>query len=777
MSDIKNNFSSDVLTKKIIDLYESIDKGNSARLLVDRYISQITSTQVYEGNLSPDVAYSQLRGFGIPETQAKNSATSVQLNENAGRVSDSALIWRLSLLENFIKDLKVYDWLSPISSFIEESNKSLRENEISILLERIIYDLENSKNVSYYKNAILKLVEARESSNPVFFIVNEMETEKWIPLINQLFEYCQKIKGSVSGSNPNFTVSKIYSPIEFIEESEDFTFFSKVPIRVNEGKLEVVDFEGTSTKFKNLSKLVESSKISENTIKIYPNHKNLVELKFNESGVNVKLNGSVVESENLNSALDSNGLTRYTDQSVKSMINFAIEEGNSISEIDFGYRVKSNIYEGLMVNVFELNDNIYIQKINESMMLNDLILAESAEDAVDIVKDFMNYDISESISHLLESEKADEIYRESEIEKIQNRINFLNESKENLIRKSKLIGVEGSGKIKSAIEFLDEEILEQTKNLSNISSELIVENRGISEDNETLNETINESEAISEASKSEIEEAIANVESKLRQYRSKHPNTMHPFDPQKKMKDYVKYLESSLANLKASLSNVSESTDSSVNESHFKVGDKVKCKDSGNYGEIVKLDKPKGEDDEKYYSVKTDDGEIIKYAPKDLKIKETTLNESRIKDPTKVKKGDKAEAYNGEVNTVIDIVQAKDWKKVNKYDDSGWMDGSDFEDIIDFKEDYLIAVKSPDGENIVYVYGGDGAAVYESESVNESKCQPGKDYIIDGVVYTYEGFVGDLHIFNSKDLDEKSALNLTSEDLTKYEDSGKIKEA
>lgn len=60
-----------------------------------------------------------------------------------------------------------------------------------------------------------------------------------------------------------------------------------------------------------------------------------------------------------------------------------------------------------------------------------------------------------------------------------------------------------------------------------------------------------------------------------------------------------------------------------LTESHFKVGDKVKCKTSGMKGEVVKLDKEHGDDDEKYYTVKREDGKEMKMAPEDM----TKLNE------------------------------------------------------------------------------------------------------------------------------------------------------
>ena len=61
-----------------------------------------------------------------------------------------------------------------------------------------------------------------------------------------------------------------------------------------------------------------------------------------------------------------------------------------------------------------------------------------------------------------------------------------------------------------------------------------------------------------------------------------------------------------------------------LTESHFKVGDEVKCKASGMEGKVVKVD-PKEEG--KYYTVKREDGKEMKYAPDELKLDEATKPE------------------------------------------------------------------------------------------------------------------------------------------------------
>ena len=73
-----------------------------------------------------------------------------------------------------------------------------------------------------------------------------------------------------------------------------------------------------------------------------------------------------------------------------------------------------------------------------------------------------------------------------------------------------------------------------------------------------------------------------------------------------------------------------------LNESHFAIGDKVECIKSGMTGEVIGMDKAHGEDDEEYYSVKREDGEVMKYAPSDLKLvemAESKVNEEYIELP------------------------------------------------------------------------------------------------------------------------------------------------
>lgn len=82
------------------------------------------------------------------------------------------------------------------------------------------------------------------------------------------------------------------------------------------------------------------------------------------------------------------------------------------------------------------------------------------------------------------------------------------------------------------------------------------------------------------------------------------------------------------------LKNFESFVNESLNESHFKVGDRVECINSGMTGEVIELDKQDGAEDEKYYTVKREDGKEVKYSPAELRLVESKANEEYIELPS-----------------------------------------------------------------------------------------------------------------------------------------------
>ena len=439
MSKLTSKLDSISLKDKLGDLLESIDKNNTSRMIVDRYYKRLATLEINEG---VSASYSN----------SKNPYASLD---------------RINLLENLTKELKSYDWVSEVKTFVNESNSFLNENRSYILVESVIRDLKSSKQSGYYSKAIEKLTECTISDNVDFKVTELLESEVWIPLVKRLYEYCNKSKSESNGTNPNFKVSKIYSPVTALDEGFLFHSNGKNLIVLNDTIEE--SKETPSSDFINMIKITENSNIKDNTIRMYPNQKSLVDITFENENVTVSIDGEVVENDHIESKMLTKGIVKLNEQDKISNIYRAIKEGRSIKEIDFGYKVTSSVFEGLSVSVFTINENVYIQKINKGMKVNTITLAENAIDAVSIVKDFMNYDITESIKSLVESKTTEVEKKNEEIQTIESRINFLNEKIEEINAAEKTIG--SSDILENAKKLLEDELTTQNVELEKAKGE------------------------------------------------------------------------------------------------------------------------------------------------------------------------------------------------------------------------------------------------------------------------------------------------------------------
>jgi hypothetical protein len=439
MSKLTSKLDSISLKDKLGDLLESIDKNNTSKMIVDRYYKRLATLEINEG---VSASYSN----------SKNPYASLD---------------RINLLENLTKELRSYDWVSEVKTFVNESTSFLNENRSYILVESVIRDLKSSKQSGYYSKAIEKLTECTTSDNVDFKVTELLESEVWIPLVKRLYEYCNKSKSEANGTNPNFKVSKIYSPVTALDEGFLFHSNGKNLIVLNDTIEE--SKETPSSDFINMIKITENSNIKDNTIRMYPNQKSLVDITFEKENVTVSIDGEVVENDHIESKMLTKGIVKLNEQDKISNIYRAIKEGRSIKEIDFGYKVTSSVFEGLSVSVFTINENVYIQKMNKGMKVNTITLAENAIDAVSIVKDFMNYDITESIKSLVESKTTEVEKKNEEIQTIESRINFLNEKIEEINAAEKTIG--SSDILENAKKLLEDEITTQNVELEKAKGE------------------------------------------------------------------------------------------------------------------------------------------------------------------------------------------------------------------------------------------------------------------------------------------------------------------
>jgi len=469
MSKLKTTFDSASLKSKFSELLESIDRNNTSKLIVERHYGNIASLEIAEGSVSAKDAYAELIGKGVEQNRARHIATASTLSEAKTQIADSYLLGRIAILESAMKELNSYSWMPQIKTFITEGQAFIKANQTYILIESVIRDLELDRNKAYYTKAINSLREASNAENPTFAVVEGLETEVWIPIVKRLYEYCSSQKGEVNGQNPNFKVQKIYSPIEVIDENT-FAFYSSGKfLEIKGNTISESAFAGNND-FNSLVKITESAKFGDNQMRMYPNPNSVLDITFGETP-KVTLNGQVVESTSLATQLVTSGFVRFNEQDKLALIQRAVSEGAKVKELDFGYKVTSSVFEGLSVSIFNVEDRVFVQKINKGMKENSIVEASSANEAVEMVKDFMNYDITESLSHLVENEKAEISRKNAELGKVESRIKFIIEKLADIDAAERTLGK--SEFIDQAKSLLESQIKEQNVILAKLKGEVV----------------------------------------------------------------------------------------------------------------------------------------------------------------------------------------------------------------------------------------------------------------------------------------------------------------
>lgn len=332
---------------------------------------------------------------------------------------DNKNVPEFSLINNFVNELASFSWdssIAPIAEELKEKAKSFsREIEVANVLESI----KNSGSSSFYSELSETLntwLVSENKSNGL--LVRNISKFSFNPVVKNLINFLniqestdsRKLEIPVNAQGES-SVSKVYSPVLF-EGGRTFFFIG--------GCI----FEATSDTLRKLPKS-EYSNLSENYLRLALTTMK-PHVKINESGISIKLGKKIVtlveENDNVSVYLGKDKL-RFGDAvglakiiGLESSSYFGVNESEAVGdimtlytnysnvvELDFAKSITSNVYEGLGINLFKWNGQIYLQKINEAMRENSLYEVNGSQ-AVSLVKNFMRYDISEGLTEFLEGE-------------------------------------------------------------------------------------------------------------------------------------------------------------------------------------------------------------------------------------------------------------------------------------------------------------------------------------------------------------------------------------
>ena len=414
MSKVVENLN---LRTKLENLYESLTENNgTSKMLVERYIGQLDLRSDY------------------------------------------------SILRDACLELKQYDWIPNINTFINESFEYVYENEVAFGLLNTLEALRANRDSKSFAAAINQLEELKDLSESDLRkrLPNKMKKHAWVPGVKSLISVTETVTGKSDTTDERFTNTKPVSPL--LETATGDTLFhvgKRIYAMDENEEIRVASRDELTNEFASLIQLSENFTFTNEGMRLKSNNK-IVDIKVDEGNVTVECDGKEINKNHLSASLMASGKFRTDEYSTIKVLEHAVAKANDLYELDFVDTITSNVYEGVEVNVLKTKNGVYINKINPQMNENTLIKPDSTKDAINLVSEFVNYDISNSVADLLEGEATEEKKKADAEHDVYERIDYI----KNEISKLSELDMDNMSEIQEAKKVLNDALLKEQDRLN-----------------------------------------------------------------------------------------------------------------------------------------------------------------------------------------------------------------------------------------------------------------------------------------------------------------------
>ena len=379
-------------------------------------------TESKDNNFHPQSKSDTIFSFGLLNTVSalKNSslydlpAGKIMLEKFEGLLI-SKNIPEAFLIEGFIQELKTFSWEDSASSILENTINIFEKRRREIEVIKTYESIKNAPGKDLFSDATKSMKDWLVSENrSTDSLLHGLKRFGFNPMVRNLVSFLsihENKNGNkfyVGADNSVCDVTNIYSPL-LVTESGVIFFSSGKYFKIDESDKTIsechmdelpLDFQAKSAMVSDRDVTIDNNKITLNI------GKNRVEVVFEGNTKSVYYDGKKINENDLPLAVSvsTNNLLEGANNRINKAV-FVAKNSEEIIDIDFGKKIKSKIYEGVEVNIFKLENKIYVQTVNPAMKLNKVYEANASQ-AVNIVKEFIKYDISESLTEFLNGEEA-----------------------------------------------------------------------------------------------------------------------------------------------------------------------------------------------------------------------------------------------------------------------------------------------------------------------------------------------------------------------------------
>ena len=320
------------------------------------------------------------------------------------------------LIEAMISELENFAWEKNVKPALANLKKAFESNRKEIEVAKAIEEINGSGGRDLYSSIVETMRNWLASEDRISEKLL-VDLKKWAfnPSVRSLVERVSNLqnetgnKFNVKVNSSNCDVKSIIAPSLVTENSSVFVTSNRF-FRATEDGVRIMEREEAgrlSGKFlKSVLALSNPNvKINESGLDLYIGKNKLSVVFESETDTkNIFFNGKRVAEDKLGFTLSFE--LRNGFQGSANAIDHAVqvvEAANYLSEIDFGKKIVSKIYEGVEANVFKFENRVFVHKVNPAMKKNELLEGNGSQ-AVNAVKEFLGFDLSESMTQILDKE-------------------------------------------------------------------------------------------------------------------------------------------------------------------------------------------------------------------------------------------------------------------------------------------------------------------------------------------------------------------------------------
>ena len=389
-----------------------------------------------------------------------NDVTAVVSEEVENTVNPSL---KFEIASKLHKQLSVASLVNPVQQLREFIENIYNENKFLFRVSQSVQNTSQQRGKMYES--------LTESLTNILKENNEIAKQKFqiIAAKNPWSTDCKVIQNELKIEESRLVDSSIakivktYSPINKSSNGLSFSLHGKTySVKDGEIKESVVN----DTRFYNVLEGLKHFKLDGDNIITFGENGKILEYNITEGkltyGKSDLTNASIIE---LKEALTATNFSGYRNMWKNDTICRFFESIDYLYEMDNFTTLQSQEFLGLYLTVIAIGENIFINKVNPSMQLNEMIKVETATDAVKIAKDFMNYDISSIFNDKLVAEKSQKAIQEKLTSNINDKLTFLEEKKAEI--KNAIDQYGKTTELSEALSILEQEIVSNETKLAN----------------------------------------------------------------------------------------------------------------------------------------------------------------------------------------------------------------------------------------------------------------------------------------------------------------------